>query len=415
MEIAMFVWEFQPRIVGGLGTYASEIAPQYVKMGHDVTVFTLNGGKIPERDVWSGVEVYRPHTVDILNALPAFVIEDIRKRGADLKFFSDIYAYNALSAYKLVYELVKKEQRSFNIIVAHDWLSVMGGVTAKRELKKPFVFHLHSTEKGRNLGAGSQILRDLEREGGQAADSIVTVSSAMRDELIGLGFDEGKIQVCANGIDIQKYDPERVSKEDVEKTRQRYGMKPDEPMILFIGRLIPIKGVDKLILAMPKILQEYPKAKLVVVGIGDLQSHLTSLVKSLKIQDSVKFRFEFIPEEERILHYAACNLAVFPSLYEPFGIVCLEAMSMSKPVVVGAAGTTGMKDIVISNGPQQCGFHVNQFEPRDIAWGVSCALSDSDASRRFGENARRRVVEHYTWEKAAKNTIQVYENVLKNR
>ena len=105
---------------------------------------------------------------------------------------------------------------------------------------------------------------------------------------------------------------------------------------------------------MPHILQKTPKARLVVVGLGDLQEYLTNLVKVTKMGDYVKFRFEFIPEEERILHYAACDVAVFPSLYEPFGIVVLEAMSMEKPVVVGAAGVSGMREIVICCGEEQC-------------------------------------------------------------
>ena len=134
-------------------------------------------------------------------------------------------------------------------------------------------------------------------------------------------------------------------------------------MILFVGRLVWIKGVDKLIRAMPQVLQKIPNAKLVVVGLGDMRDYLEGLVRNLHLEDVVKFRFEFIPEEERIAHYAACDVAAFPSLYEPFGIVTLEAMSMEKPVVVGAAGTSGMREIVSISGPDQCGFHINPNDP----------------------------------------------------
>ena len=100
----------------------------------------------------------------------------------------------------------------------------------------------------------------------------------------------------------------------------------------------------------------------------------------------VKFCFDFIPEEERINHYAACDIAVFPSFYEPFGIVALEAMSMEKPVVVGAAGVSGMREIVICCGEEQCGYHVDPNNPSDIAWGVINALESPEKMKFTGKN-----------------------------
>ena len=96
-------------------------------------------------------------------------------------------------------------------------------------------------------------------------------------------------------------------------------------MMLFLGRLVNVKGVDKLIMAMPHILAKIPKAKLVIVGVGDLQEYLTNLTAITKMGNYVKFCFDFIPEEERINHYAACDIAAFPASTEPFGIVALEA------------------------------------------------------------------------------------------
>src|SRR3989304_7389441 len=157
----------------------------------------------------------------------------------------------------------------------------------------------------------------------------------MKDELIKLGFPRDRIYVSYNGVDPQKYNPESVSAERVRKIRESYCLKDDDLMILFLGRLVGVKGVDKLIMALPHVLLKIPKAKLVIVGVGDLQEYLTNLVRTMRLDDYVRFRFDFIPEEERILNYAACDVAVFPSLYEPFGLVALEAMSMERPVVVG--------------------------------------------------------------------------------
>jgi glycosyltransferase involved in cell wall biosynthesis len=235
----------------------------------------------------------------------------------------------------------------------------------------------------------------------------------MKDELIKLGFPKEKIQVCYNGVDPQKYSPETVNSQQVRKIRESYGIKDDEPMILFVGRLVGVKGVDKLIMAMPHVLQKIPKAKLVIVGLGDLQDYVVNLVKTMRLQDSVKLNFEFISEEERILHYAACDVAVFPSIYEPFGIVALEAMSMERPVVVGAAGVSGMREIVICCGEDQCGFHIDPNNPTDISWGITSALEDPEKRKWLGKNGRRRVLEEFAWDRIAEKTIDLYKQIIK--
>jgi len=312
-----------------------------------------------------------------------------------------------------VNELVKKEGFKYDVVVAHDWLSVMAGVTVKRELGLPLVFHVHSTERGRTLGNGSEVVSSIEHRGGQMADLVITVSYAMKDELIELGFPREKIRVCYNGVDPEKYAPDQVDEATRKKIRESYGLKDGDHMILFIGRLVWIKGVDKLIMAMPHVLQKIPNAKLVVLGLGDMEEHLKSMAKGLKLEDVVKFRFEFVSEEDRIAYYAACDIAAFPSLYEPFGIVALEAMSMEKPVVVGASGVSGMREIVIADGSEQCGYHVNPSDPVDIAWGVVSCLHDQNRKQQLGTNGRKRVLAEFTWDAIAKKTLQTYEEVVK--
>jgi len=380
-------------------------------------VFTMNDdeGSLPTRELWRGIEIHRPLHIDVSDSLPDVVAEDVRKWGRGIELFSKILVYNYLTASKLINDLVKKEGFEFDIVLAHDWLSTIAGITIKKELGLPLVFHVHSTEKGRTLGNGSEVISNMERRAAQMADAVVTVSYAMKDELMGLGFPTEKINVCYNGVDPQKYSKEQVSEEKIKEIRQRYGVNDNELMGLFVGRLVWVKGVDKLIMAMPNVLEKIPKMKLVIVGLGDMQPYLEKLVNDLRLEDNVKFRFEFVSEEERIAHYAACDVAVFPSLYEPFGIVVLEAMSIEKPVVVGATGISGMRESVISHGPDQCGLHVNPNDPADIAWGIINAVEDPVRRANFGQNGRKRVLQEFSWDVVAKNTAQFYARLLESR
>jgi glycosyltransferase involved in cell wall biosynthesis len=415
MKIAVLVYEYPPKIVGGLGTYAAEITRKFVLMDHDVTVFTMNddAGTLPTREIWRGIEIHRPLHLDVSDSLPDVIAEDIKKWGRGLQLFGKLLVYNYLTASKLINELIKKEGMKYDLVVAHDWLSVIGGVTVKKESGLPLVFHVHSTEKGRTLGNGSNVVSNIELRGATIADMIITVSYAMKDELIQLGFPRDKIHVSYNGVDPKKYDPASVSAEQVRKIREYYGLKDDDLMILFLGRLVGVKGVDKLIMAMPHILPKFPKARLVIVGVGDLQEYLVNLVRTMRLDDYVRFRFNFISEEERILHYAACDVAVFPSFYEPFGIVALEAMSMERPVVVGATGVSGMREIVVCCSEEQCGYHIDPNNPSDIAWGMASVLESPEKRKWLGRNGRKRVLNEFTWNKIAEKTANLYEQLLK--
>jgi glycogen synthase len=417
MKMVVLVYEYPPKIVGGLGTYAAEITRKFVLLDHEVTVFTMNDdtGSLPTRELLRGVEVHRPLHVDVSDSLPDVLAEDVRKWGRGIHLFSKILVYNYLSASKVVNELVRTDGFLYDVVIAHDWLSAMGGIAIKRELSLPFVFHVHSTEKGRTMGHGSEVVSNIELRAAQNADIIVTVSNAMKGELIGLGFPAEKIRVVYNGVDPQKYNREHVSDEKVRKIRHQYGVKDDDLMVLFFGRLVSVKGVDKLIAAMPHVLQKVPNAKLVIVGVGDMQDYLMRLTENLKLQDHVKLRFEFIPEEERIAHYAACDVAVFPSTYEPFGIVALEAMSMGKPVVVGAKGVSGMREVVVPTGDDQSGFHIDPDDPTDIAWGIVNAVKDPQQRLRLGQNGRKIVLEKFSWDTIAQKTVQVYTELVESK
>jgi len=411
LRIGFFVYEYPPQIVGGLGTYAEYITHEYVDIGHDVSVFTLNNGGLKTKEILKGVEVHRPLVADASNVWPFFVTDDLKKWGTNIKFFNDIFMYNVLGATKFINALIKKEKYNFDIVCVHDWLSSISGLIIKNETKIPVVFHVHSTEWGRSGGQGSEVVSHLETAMAQNSDRIITVSYAMQEDLIKHGWQSSKISVAWNGVDPDIYNPIKVKKQDVEQIRAKYGIPDGWNMLLFVGRLTWVKGVHNLLQAMPIVLKENPNTKLVILGKGDEQG-IVDAAERLNIKDKIAYRFDFVSEKERILHYAASDVCVFPSTYEPFGIVSLEAMAMEKPVVVGARGVVGFKEQVIPGGTEQNGVHVNGGDPADIAWGINAVLRDPEKAKNWGENGRRRVLEYFTWRKVAEQTSKIYESLL---
>jgi len=411
LRIGFFVWEYTPALVGGLGTYAEYMTREYVSMGNDVTVFTLNPGNLKTREILKGVEVHRPLIANASNVFPMFVVDDLKKWGTNIRMFNDIFIYNILSATKFINSTLKKEACNFDIVCVHDWLSSISGLMVKNETDVPVAFHVHSTEWGRAGGPGSEVVSHLEWATSQRVDKIVTVSLAMQEDLVRHGWPNSKISVVWNGVDPERYNPDKCRPEEVEKVRSKYGIKPGEKMILFLGRLTWVKGVTNVVQAMPMILKDYPNTKLVILGKGEQQSDIVETANRLGINGHLACQFEFVPEDQRILHYAAADVCVFPSTYEPFGIVSLEAMSMAKPIVVGAQGVVGFREQVMSSGSDQNGVHVNGGDPADIAWGLKEILSDPARAAKWGDNGRKRVLQYFTWRKAAEQTLKIYDSL----
>ncbi|MFQ6136311.1 MAG: glycosyltransferase family 4 protein [Candidatus Hydrothermarchaeales archaeon] len=417
LNIAFFCWEFPPMIYGGLGIYAQNITREFVKMGHNVTVFTLNeDDKYRTEEVWRGVQVFRPGFTSMGSSLECFLPSDmVEKWGKNgMNFFSRMMCYNHISSTMLVNWLIKKEKRKFDIVVAHDWLGVPGALATKDATELPMIFHVHSSEVGRSLGKPTRRIVDLELMGAEKADLVITVSNAMKEELISTHFPPEKIRVCHNGIDTERtFNPELIDKDRMAKIREEYGVREDENLLLFIGRLEPVKGVENLIRAMAIVLEENPKTKLLILGRGSLLGVVKSTIKSLGLEKNVFLNTEFVDDETKVHCYAASDCCVFPSLYEPFGIVALEAMAMSRPLVVGTRGISGFRELVVPPPSSDAtGIHVDPNKPSDIAWGINEILKDEARAENFGENGRVRVMGYFAWEKIARETIEIYKEAI---
>ena len=404
MNIAFHTWEFPPTIVGGLGTYSQCITEALAALDQDLHVWA------PEQ-TW-------PHTVPpvssprirvrrlpLFDATPAFphvVNDEMRAWG---RFFSDVWLFGLLAASET------RETSGLDVIAIQDWLSGPAGLILAAERKLPLVFHVHSTEWGRQPGGGAAAVHHFEGALGHEADAVITVSEAMREDLIAHGWNAAKIHAVWNGVDPLRYRPDAVEPARTATLRQTYGIEPSEPFVLFVGRMTQVKGVQALVEAMPEVVSRVPNVRLVILGCGELEGPVRGRVAELGLERNVLLRYEFVTEAERIAHYAACDLTVFPSTYEPFGIVSLEAMAIGKPAVVGARGVVGFREQIVAQGPGQTGLHVDGSSAEDIAWGLIEALSDPDRLRRWGANGRKRVLSTFTWEHAARKTLAVYHQV----
>ncbi|MDR2855915.1 MAG: glycosyltransferase family 4 protein [Methanomicrobiales archaeon] len=408
LKLAYIVDEYPPFFRGGLGTYAMEITPRLIKEAVSPFVCSRNTGDDPENGDYKSIPVYRPKLMNIHSLLSLFSPGDvIQWAPADQNFFMETLLFCEMAAQRIIHD--GQNQSRFDAVAVHDWLSAPAGFLVQENLHIPLIMHFHSTEQGRTIG-GSQIIRDIEREAAKRADAIITVSHAMKNELISFGYPAEKINVVYNGVDTAKYNMKRYPASILSPFKEKIGVS-SRPVILFIGRLTWVKGAEELVQAMPEILSQVPDAVLVLIGVGELETAIRTHITDLNLEDHVIFIPELISEDERLLYYAACDVAVFPSKYEPFGIVCTEAMSMGKPVVVGATGTNGFREQIIPTGSEQCGFHVNPWDPSDIAKYVNIFLQNKDLRKQCGKNARKRVLEQFRWEHIAKQTAEIYQSV----
>jgi glycogen(starch) synthase len=402
MRIAYMSIEFPPRIFGGLGVYVDEISREMVSLGERISVFTLGDNKLERHQDMDGVEVFREVTVPIRDGLEIFLSPETLSWGEGLYFLLDLFSLNQLCAASIM------ENGPFHLCVAHDWLGLLGAMAVKRE-GIPMIFHVHGLEVGRTDNPNPQLVA-LEKKGANVADLIITVSEAMKQELVSLGVEAKKIHVCYHGVDGAFFDPDRADPRRLTALRKRYGYAEDDVVVLFMGRLEPVKGIVQLFSAIPDVLAEHPKLKLLVVGKGSLESWALPEAKRL---GCITLVTDFLDAEDKMHHYALADLCVFPSIYEPFGIVALEAAAMGKAAVVGASGTSGLQEIVKNPGDAHpTGVHVNARDSRDIAWGINLALVDMDRLQSWGNNARARALEEFTWQKAAERTLAIYKECI---
>jgi len=387
MKILMLTWEYPPRIVGGIARVVNDLSKRLIKDGHDVYVVTYKEGNVPEYENDKGVHVYR---VDNYMINPNNFIDWIMQLN-----FNMIAKAN---------EIIAKEG-NFDVIHAHDWLVAYAAKTLKNSYGTPLVSTIHATEAGRNSGIHDEVQRyinDTEWLLTYESSEVIVNSKYMKNELQRLfGLPYEKINVVANGINSTTYS-------GVEKDyefRRQYAAD-NEKIILFMGRLVYEKGVQHLISAMPKILSGYKDSKLIIAGKGGMIDELKAQVNSMGLHDKVYFT-GYMNAKQVSKMYRCADVSVFPSTYEPFGIVALEAMLAGVPVVVSDVG--GLNEIV-EHGVD--GMKSYAGNPNSLADSILALLLNPELSDNVVKKAKLKVKNEYNWAKIAQDTYFTYEKAI---
>ena len=387
MKILMLTWEYPPRIVGGIARVVHDLSKRLIKDGHEVTVVTYKEGDVPYYENDKGVKVYR---VDNYLIHPNNFIDWIMQLNFNLVAKAS--------------EIIQKEGK-FDVIHAHDWLVANAAKTLKTSFDIPLVSTIHATEAGRNSGVHDETQRyinDTEWMLTYESTEVIVNSNFMKghvQNLFGLPFD--KINVVPNGINITAFNG---IDRDYEFRRQ-YAMD-NEKIILYVGRLVYEKGIQHLIAAMPKILENYHDAKLLIAGKGGMIDDLRAQVDYLGLSDKVYFT-GYMNAKQLPKLYKCADVAVFPSTYEPFGIVALEAMLAGVPTVVSDIG--GLNEIVDHgiNGMKSYAGNSNS-----LADSILTLLYDRQLATNVAKKAKTKVKEEFNWTKIAQDTHYIYERAI---
>lgn len=389
LNVMMLTWEYPPRVIGGISPHVHFLSKSLAKNGVKVYVVTCDFPGTPAHEVADGVEVYR--------------VDSYKHPSPD--FATWVYLMN-VNMQREAAALAHSLDGKIHVFHAHDWLVANAGIGLKHVFRKPLLVTMHSTEIGRREGTHTdteRMIHETEAWLTYEAWRVICCSDYMVSHVRwAFGLPNDKLAMVPNGVNTNVF--EHVEKQDLTQFRSKFTL-PEEKLVLFVGRLVYEKGAHVLINAIPRILARV-NAKFIIVGSGYMKAQLSDIVKSMGLEHKVLFT-GFVDDETLLKLQKCADVSVVPSLFEPFGIVALEAMAAKSPVVVSDTG--GLSEIVEHN---VTGVKVYPNNPESLAWGITKILLDDAHSNRIRENAYQRVQEKYDWGKIAQQTKRIYENVL---
>lgn len=383
----MLTWEYPPRIVGGISKVVYDLSQRLTKDGHEVHVVTYLDGDAKPFEKDKDVFVHRVSNYMI----------------ASNNFIDWVLQLNFNMLAK-ANELIAKDGK-FDVIHAHDWLTAYAAKSLKDSYNIPLTCTIHATEAGRNSGIHTdeqKYINDTEWMLTYESMEVIVNSNYMKNELqrlFSLPFD--KINVIPNGVNLTKFN--KINRD--YDFRRRFAAD-NEKIIFFAGRLVPEKGVQTLIGALPKIIENYNDVKLIVAGEGGMLEELRTFAYNIGVAHKVYFTGK-LNSVDMVNMYKAADVAVFPSTYEPFGIVAIEAMLSGTPTVVSDIG--GLNEIV-DHGVNGMKFYTGNIN--SLADSILSILYNPKLAADLTKNAKAKVKEKYNWASIADNTHFVYEKAI---
>jgi alpha-maltose-1-phosphate synthase len=404
MRIAILTNEFPPNVYGGAGVHVEYLTRELA---------ALDGGSHEVQVLAFGDQRVRKANMRVDGVRPPGVVQAHDPRHAKFleTMMNDIVMAGSV--------------READIAHGHTWYSHFAGCLVKQLTGARLVLSTHSLEPHRpwkveQLGTAYHASSWIERTAYQNADGVIAVSSSMRRDVHDLyGVPEDRVEIIPNGIDTAEYRP-RFQPDVLRK----YGVDPDRPFILFVGRITRQKGILHLVRAIPHMRGDIQ----VVLCAGapdtpEIEAEMKRLVEDARQRSDhpVLWIAKMLPRQDVITLYSHASVFVCPSVYEPFGIINLEAMACETPVVASAVG--GIPEVVVDGEtgilvPIEARGEVD-FEPvepaafsRALADAVNALLSDETRLRTMAERARLHVEEHYSWQSIAAQTLDFYRRTV---
>ena len=406
MRVDLLTKEYPPFIYGGAGVHVNELA-KVLRPLADVRVHAFGGPREPGTEgADDGVTGY-PEIAELDGANAA-----LRTFGVDLE--------------------MAQGTEGTDLVHSHTWYANLAGHLAGLLHSVPHVISAHSLEplrpwKAEQLGGGYALSSWAEKTAYEAASGIIAVSNGMREDILRSypAIDPERVKVVHNGIDLEAWKHPQGEDADVAAaaTLKRLGIDPDRPTVVFVGRITRQKGLPHLLRAC----EQLPADVQVILCAGapdtpEIKAEVEGLVARLREKRTgVVWIEEMLPRPELIAVLAASDVFVCPSVYEPLGIVNLEAMAVGLPVVGSATG--GIPDVIV-DGETGLLVPIEQVQDgtgtpidparfeADLAERLTTLVTDTEAAKTMGKAARRRVEEHFAWEAIAQRTMDVYNWVL---
>jgi glycogen(starch) synthase len=390
-SILILSWEYPPLIEGGLARHVRKLSEALVELGVDVHVLTRGGEESPEEQVVAGVAIHR-----------------VREPGRPTDLGQFVAWVERMNADMLAAGVELGDRYDYDLVHGHDWLVAMACDHLARRFSSPLVTTIHATEHGRHQGwvdkHPQSYIHGVEHWIANRSDRVIACSYYMREQIADIfGTEDAKVAVIPNGIDPDDLQPQ--TEPELQRLRLEFA-QPDEKLVLLIGRLVYEKGFQLALEAMPALIERLPRTRFLVAGSGTHEHELRRQADDLGLMNNGAF-LGWIGDD--VLHslYPIADVCVVPSIYEPFGLVALEAMASGCPCIV--ADTGGLREVVPH---EEAGLRFRARDPDALVDVAARVLSDDELGRRLVDEAYEHV-RRFDWLDVAERTAALYDQLTR--